>query len=119
MGDEPFPVGDGHVEAAVHLGEHHGWHGALLLLAGMALSRVQSDGRLGLALLLSTAALAGYGTMNAVQDFWNEQVMKRGTVDWTMPSALYPGLESVTLATIVLAALAAWLISRERAILRR
>jgi len=119
MGDELFPVGDGRFEAAVHLGEHHGWHGALLLLAGLGLSRVQADGRLGTVLLLATAALVGYGTMNAVQDFWNEQLFKRGTVDWTMPSALYPGAKGVTLATIVIAVVAAWLISRERAILRR
>ena len=119
MGDELFPIGNGQFEAAVHLGEHHGWHGALLLLAGLALSRVQADGRLGVALLVATAALAGYGTMNAVQDFWNEQLVKRGTVDWTMPSAIYPGLKGVTLATIVLAGVAAWLIARERAILRR
>ena len=118
MGDELLPIGNGQVEAAVHLGEHHGWHGALLLLAGLALSRVQADGRLGVALLAATAALAGYGTINAVQDFWNEQLVKRGTVDWTMPSALYPGLKGVTLATIVLAGVAAWLIARERAILR-
>ena len=71
-----------------------------------------------MALLAATAALAGYGTINAVQDFWNEQLVKRGTVDWTMPSALYPGLKGVTLATIVLAGVAAWLIARERAILR-
>jgi len=119
MGDELRPTGDGDVAAAVHLGEHHGWHGSLLLLAGLALSRVQAAGRLASALLLSTAALAGYGTINAVQDFWNEQLVKRGTVDWTMPSALYPGLKGVTLATILLAAVAAWLIARERAILRR
>jgi hypothetical protein len=119
MGDEAIPIGNGQFEAAVHLGEHHGWHGALLLLAGLALSRVQADGRLGTALLLATAALVGYGAINAVQDFWNEQLVKRGTVDWAMPSALYPGLKGVTLATIAIAAVAAWLISRERAILRR
>ena len=119
MGDEPFPVGGGRFEAAVHLGEHHGWHGALLLLAGLVLSRVQAAGRLGVALLLATSALVGYGTINALQDFWNEQLVKRGTVDWTIPSALYPGLKGVTAATVAIAVLAAWLIGRERAILRR
>ena len=44
--------------------------------------------------------------------------LKRGTVDWTMPSALYPGLKWVTLATVAIAAVAAWLIARVRAILR-
>jgi hypothetical protein len=39
-------------------------------------------------------------------------------VDWAIPSALYPGLKPVTLVTVVLAGLAAWLLTREQAILR-
>jgi hypothetical protein len=119
MGDELFPIGNGKFEAAVHLGEHHGWHGALMLLAALALSRVQADGRLGSWLLAATAALAGYGAVVAAQDFWNEQLFKRGTVGWQMPSPLYPGLKWITLVSIVLAGLMAWLLARERAILRR
>jgi hypothetical protein len=119
MGDEQFPIGNGQLEAAVHLGEHHGWHGSLMLLSALVLSRVQADGKLGGWLLGATAALAAYGAVNATQDFWNEQLVKRGTVDWTMPSALYPGLKPITLVTILLAVLVAWLLARERAILRR
>lgn len=119
MGEEPFPTSDGGVEAAVHLGEHHGFHGSMLLLTALALSRVRPSGR-GLrgCLLACTAGLAGYGAINLAQDFWHEQLVKRDWVEWRIPSALYPGLEPVTLATLALAGLAAWLISRERAILR-
>ena len=78
MGQELFPTADGHLEAAVHLGEHHGWHGSLLLLSALVLSRVQSGGRLRIWLLVGTAALAAYGAVNAAQDFWQEQLVKRG-----------------------------------------
>jgi hypothetical protein len=119
MGQELFRTADGHLEAAVHLGEHHGWHGSLLLLSALVLSRVQAVGRLRIWLLIGTAALAGYGTVNATQDFWQEQLVKRGTVDWAIPSALYPGLKPVTLVTVLLAGLAAWLVQREQAIFAR
>ena len=118
MGQELFRQPDGHLEAAVHLGEHHGWHGSLMLLFALILSRVQAGGRLRIALLIGTAALAAYGAVNATQDFWQEQLVKRGTFDWAIPSALYPGLKPVTLVTIALAGIAAWLLSREQAILR-
>ena len=118
MGQELFRTPEGQLEAAVHLGEHHGWHGSLMLLSALLLSRVQAGGRLRISLLIGTAALAAYGAVNATQDFWQEQLVKRGTVDWAIPSALYPGLKPVTLVTIALAGLAAWLLSREQAILR-
>ena len=87
----------------MHLGEHHGWHGSLMLLSALVLSRVQAGGRLRIWLLIGTAALAAYGAVNATQDFWQEQLVKRGTVDWAIPSALYPGLKPVTLVTVALA----------------
>jgi hypothetical protein len=117
MGEELFATRDG-PEAAVHLGEHHGFHGVLLLLSALALSRVQADGRLRAWLVAATAALGAYGAVNAVQDFWHEQLVKRGWLDWRIPSALYPGANGVTLAMVALAGVAAWLILRERAILR-
>ena len=119
MGSKLLATGDGEgLEAAVHLGEHHGWHGSLMLLSALVLSRVRAAGALGGWLLAACSALAGYGAINAAQDFWTEQLVKRGTVDWAFPSALYPGLKAVTLVTLVLAGLAAWLLTRERAILR-
>jgi hypothetical protein len=118
MGQELLRTPDGNLEAAVHLGEHHGWHGSLMLLSALVLSRAQAGGRLRISLLIGTAALAAYGAVNTTQDLWQEQLVKRGTVDWSIPSGLYPGLKPVTLVTIALAGLAAWLLSREQAILR-
>ena len=119
MGDELFRQKDGTLEAAVHLGAHHGLYGSLLLLTALAVSRVLPAGRrLRGGLLACTAGLAGYGTINFAQDFWVEQLWKRGWVDWKMPSALLPGFNPITLVTVALAAVAWWLLARERAILR-
>ena len=120
MGEELFPVGNGRLEAAVHLGGHHGLFGALLLLTALALSRVQPPGRrLRLGLVAGNAALAGYGAINLVQDFWLEQVVKRGWVEWRIPSAVVPGLEVMSLVTLALAGIAVLLLLFEEAILGR
>ena len=119
MGDELFPIGDGQFEAAVHLGEHHGWHGALLLLAGLTLSRVQADGRLGARAAgrdRSARRLRDHERRPGLLERAARQARHRRLDD---AERLYPGLKGVTLATIVLAGVAAWLIARERAILRR
>lgn len=119
-GDELLERDDGRLEAAVHLGEHHGFHGALLLLTALALSRARpAAARLDAWLVIATAALAGYGGTNFVEDLWHEQVVKRDWVEWKIPSALVPGAEPMTLVTVALAAIAWWLLRRERAILRR
>jgi hypothetical protein len=118
MGEELFRQRDGHLEAAVHLGEHHGFHGALLLLTALTLSRVRPPGRrLQGWLLAATAALACYGAINFVQDMWHEQLVKRGWIDWKIPSAILPSFSPVWLATLALAGLGWWLLARERAIL--
>jgi hypothetical protein len=80
---------------AVHLGRHHGMDGALLALSGIALSRVVArvPGRVLHELAsFAVAALLVYGVLNAAQDWWFEQVVKRGWTDWTLPSFLRPGL---------------------------
>lgn len=119
MGEERFPTDGGQTEAAVHLGEHHGLFGALILVSSVVVSRVRpKERRLRGWLLVVTAALAGYGAINFAQDLWLEQVVKRGWVEWRIPSALQPGLDPVWLVTIALAGLAWWLLERERAILR-
>ena len=120
MGEELFRTSDGTLEAAVHLGAHHGLYGSLLLVTALAVSRVRPAGRrLRGWLLACTAALAGYGAINFAQDLWLEQVVKRGWVDWKIPSALLPDVDLMTLVTLALAGVAWWLLSRERAILRR
>ena len=57
--------------------------------------------------------------MNFAQDLWQEQLVKRGWVDWSIPTALEPGLRPVWLAILALSGLAWWSLARERAILRR
>jgi hypothetical protein len=105
---------DGVPIAAVHLGHHHGLDGAFIVLSALALSRRVTAGG-GLALLTSAylgLALA-YGAVNATQDAWNEQLAKRGTVDWEIPSALEPRPTVVWLVVLVLAALCAAALCRE------
>jgi hypothetical protein len=81
---------------AVHLGRHHGMDGTLLTLTGLALSRVVPElGSRSLRRLLAVAvsALVVYGLLNAAQDAWFEQVVKRGWTDTTLPSFLRPALD--------------------------
>jgi hypothetical protein len=90
---EPRPE-PGHPElTAVHLGHHHGMDGALLALAALALSRVVADVRPGLlrgGLALYLALMVAYGLANAVQDFWLEQLVKRGATSLEIPSLIVP-----------------------------
>ena len=107
------PVAGEESLAAVHLGSHHGTAGVLLALSALWLSRVRPLNRVassGLALLLA------YGVANATQDFWLEQVVKRGWTERSLPSMIQPSL-SVAWLGIVLAAVAIELLwfRRERA----
>lgn len=100
MGEEIPPVRDEGL-AAVHLGFHHGTAGVLLALAALALSRVARTRALAAYLSLVLA----YGLGNAFQDGWNEQLWKRGSVDYHIESVLRPEL-SVGWLTIVAGAAA-------------
>ena len=86
--------GEGHPElTAVHLGHHHGMDGALLALTALALWRVLPDVRAGvprLSLGLYLALMLAYGLANAVQDFWLEQLVKRGATSLEIPSLVIP-----------------------------
>lgn len=92
--------------AAVHLGFHHGLMGALLVLSALLLSRarlVHAGLRKVFALLVSLMLV--YGAANMANDFWHEQIVKRGWTSWGVPSALQPGVHptwAVMLATTVL-----------------
>ena len=77
--------------AAVHLGHHHGFAGTLFVLSALLLSRTAPTGaglRRAYAALVSLALV--YGATNLVQDFWHEQVVKRGWTGWDVPTALVP-----------------------------
>ncbi|MGH3130771.1 MAG: hypothetical protein ACRDNX_08140, partial [Gaiellaceae bacterium] len=82
-------VPSGETIAAVHLGHHHGTDGVLLALSALLLSRT-----LGSLVALShkvivsfyLALMLAYGAANAAQDFWLEQVVKRGWTERGIPS---------------------------------
>ena len=76
LGEEVPPVRDPGL-AAVHLGFHHGTGGVLLALTALLLSRIPA----GRALRGYLSLMLAYGLANALQDGWNEQLWKRGTVD--------------------------------------
>jgi hypothetical protein len=78
---------------AVHLGRHHGMDGVLLAISALVLSRVPRQlGSAWRAVALSAylALMLVYGLANALQDFWTEQLVKRGTVSVKIPSLIRP-----------------------------
>jgi hypothetical protein len=93
-------VPPGETLAAVHLGGHHGTYGVLLAVSALLLSRVARTALASgyLALMLA------YGVALAAEDFWNEQVVKRGSVEWKLPSLIQPELEWGWLGILVAAA---------------
>ncbi len=93
---------------AVHHGHHHGMDGMLLLLSAALLSRaVPSLSRRWLRIGVGAylALMASYGIANIANDFWIEQVVKRGWTTWQIPNVLHPTL-SVAWGLIVLGAVA-------------
>jgi hypothetical protein len=93
---------------AVHLGRHHGFDGVLCVLTALALSRVVPEVRrvwLRLAFAAYLSILFVYGVANATQDFWLEQVVKRGWTDERLPDVIRPSLSLEW--TVLLAAAAA------------
>jgi hypothetical protein len=100
-GSDPAP------HPAVHLGDHHGLNGVLLavtaLLLWPALARMRRR-----RLLEVTRAYLGlmlaYGLVNAANDLWLEQVVKRGWTDREIPSGLEPRLAPIWAAIVLLAA---------------
>ena len=100
---------------AVHHGHHHGMDGVLLLLSAALLSRaVPSVRRRGLRVGTGAylALMASYGIANIANDFWLEQIVKRGWTSWSIPNVLQPkatiawGL--IILATTVMYAASVW-----------
>jgi hypothetical protein len=93
MGEELRLEEDGTFIAAVHLGHHHGEDGALFVLTSLLLSRiVVQPGWLRAVVQGYVGLMFAYGTINLVQDAWNEQIVKRGWSETTIPSAIVPSL---------------------------
>lgn len=93
----------------VHHGHHHGMDGVLLVLTALLLSRLPSGpvARAYLALMFT------YGLGNIANDFWGEQVVRRGWTSWNVPSVLEPRLTWAWLVVVV-AALGVWALSLPR-----
>jgi hypothetical protein len=89
---------------AVHHGHHHGMDGALLVLTALLLSRTVGR-RPVLAGYLSL--MFCYGVANFANDFWIEQVVKRGWTRWEIPDVAVPKL-TVAWSVIVIAAVGLW-----------
>jgi hypothetical protein len=114
MGEELGREADGTTIAAVHLGHHHGMDGALLVVTGLLLSRVWvGAGGLRIAVAAYLGTMLAYGGVNLVQDAWNEQLVKRGWTDASIPSALLPGVKPVWLVVVLLAVGATFVLLRE------
>ncbi|MET0938883.1 MAG: hypothetical protein ABWY51_06645 [Gaiellaceae bacterium] len=78
---------------AVHHGHHHGMTGVLLAWSALLLSRlVPSVGRRRLRGLLAAyvALMFCYGAGVFANDFWLEQIVKRGWIDWSIPNVNNP-----------------------------
>jgi hypothetical protein len=114
MSDELIPE-PGHPRLhAVHLGHHHGWDGVLLALSSLALSRVVTDVRppaLRFALGFYLALGFAYGLAISAQDFWLEQLFKRGTTSLRIPTMTVPEV-SWAWAAIIAAALLIHFVAR-------
>jgi hypothetical protein len=89
---------------AVHHGHHHGMDGFLLVLTALLLSRRVAR-RAALAAYLSL--MFCYGVANFANDFWIEQVVKRGWTRWEIPNVIEPRV-SIAWSLIVIAAVSLW-----------
>jgi len=114
MGEE-LGQEDGTTIAAVHLGHHHGFDGAMLVLTGLLLSRIGvPEQRLRVVVQCYLGLMLAYGSVNCVQDAWNEQLVKRGWTDASIPSALLPSFKPIWLVVGGLAVVATVALRREQ-----
>jgi len=114
MGEELGREADGTLIAAVHLGHHHGLDGTMLVLTALLLSRVAVPrGKLRIATYAYLGTMLAYGAVNLVQDAWNEQLVKRGWTDASIPSAILPSAKPVWLVVVALAVVATIALLRE------
>jgi WD40-like Beta Propeller Repeat len=99
------PFGHVRVHRAVHAGNHHGLVGALLVVTVLLLSRTlpRLTPRLRAFVGVYLSILVLYGLANVANDFWLEQVVKRGATQWEFPSMVVP---SPTLKWLILLVLA-------------
>jgi hypothetical protein len=93
---------------AVHDGHHHGMDGVLLALTMLLLSRslrFVTRPQLRSATGFYMALVFVYGMTNAVQDFWTEQVVKRGWTTHEIPKMVAPSIQPGWAVVLALTAL--------------
>jgi Tol biopolymer transport system component len=108
------PFGHARLHRAVHEGHHHGMDGMLLAVTAILLSRTLglTGPRLRRALGAYLGLMLAYGLMNLAQDFWLEQLVKRGVTRVEIPSVLVPSASFAWLVLLGLGALANVLLFR-------
>ena len=79
-------------EPRVHLGEHHGLEGYLLVVTALLLSRQLPRMGRPIPLAAYLSLMIAYGVGNMANDGWYEQVVKRGWLNWRIPGVLQPSL---------------------------
>jgi hypothetical protein len=119
LSNEPRPEPGQPQLIAVHLGHHHGLDGTLLALSALALSRIvpQASRRVRPVLAFYLALMLVYGLANALQDFWLEQLVKRGTTSLELPDMTRPSFSPAWACILALALflhLAARHVAKER-----
>jgi hypothetical protein len=108
LGEEIRRGGDGRLAPAVHLGEHEGLDAALLITAGLVLTRYRPPFPVLYLLCLGLV----YGLFVEWRDFWFEQVNKRDWTSWKPPSVLTPRLSLAWGLMLVLAFILAVAVKR-------
>jgi hypothetical protein len=100
---------------AVHHGHHHGMDGVLLVLTALLLSRLLPSVSRRWVRIVTGAYLAlmlAYGFAEFANDFWLEQIVKRGWTNWEIPDVTRPKLTIawglIVLGAAAIYALAAW-----------
>jgi hypothetical protein len=86
-----IPVGE--TLRAVHLGHHHGLDGLLFVFVALTLGRVireRGDSKLAGVIAAYLGLMLSYGLANFANDFWQEQLVKRGWTDREIPNFLRP-----------------------------
>ena len=103
------------VHPAVHHGHHHGMDGVLLVLSALLLSRLlPAVGRRTRAAVGAYLALMlAYGIGQIANDFWTEQVVKRGWTSWQIPDVTRPQA-SAAWGVIVLGAALVYAVAARR-----
>ena len=93
--------------SAVHDGHHHGMDGVLLVWSALLLTRTLptiSGRRLRAAVGPYIALIMVFGLANALQDFWTEQLVKRGVVSWELPRFTKISADPKWFALLIIAA---------------